>query len=74
MATHKVVMRPALQGSYKTGSTSFDTVYHNNLLIFDSRLMADKSTATQIVRFGDFLCLNPIVIYVVICSRAEVIE
>ena len=35
---------------------------------------ADKSTATQIVRSGGFLWLNPIGISVVICSRAEVVE
>ena len=52
-----------------------------DLLIFDSRLSwhtvsnaADKSTATQIVRSGGFLRLNPIAIYVVICSRAEVVD
>ena len=51
------------------------------MLIFDSRLLwqtvsnaADKSTATQIVRSGGFLWLNPITIYVVICSRAEVVR
>ena len=51
------------------------------MLIFDSRLLgqtvsntADKSTATQIVRSGGFLWLNPIATYVVICSRAEVVE
>ena len=52
-----------------------------DLLIFDSRLIwqnvsnaADKFTATQIVRSGGFLWLNPIAISVVICSRAEVVE
>ena len=52
-----------------------------DLFIFDSRLLwqtvwnaADKSTATQIVRSGGYLWLNPIAIYVVICSRAEVVE
>ena len=35
---------------------------------------ADKSTATQIVRSGGFLWLNPIAISVVICCRAEVVE
>ena len=52
-----------------------------DLLIFDSRLLwqtvsnaADKSTATQIVRYGGFLWLNPIAISVVICSRADVVE
>ena len=35
---------------------------------------ADKSTATQTVRSGDFLWLNPIAMSVVNCSRAEVIE
>ena len=52
-----------------------------DLLIFDSRLLwptvsiaDDKSTATQIVRSGDFLCLNPIAMSVVNWSRAEVVE
>ena len=36
--------------------------------------VADKSTATQIVRFGGFLWLNPIAISVVNCGRAEVVE
>ena len=34
----------------------------------------DKSTATQTVRSGGFLWLNTIVISVVNCSRAEVVE
>ena len=45
-------------------------------MIFDCRLLwqtvsnaADKSTATQIVRSGGFLWLNPIAISVVICSK-----
>ena len=52
-----------------------------DLLIYDSRLLwqtvsnaVDKSTATQIVRSGSFIWLNPIAISVVICSRAEVVE
>ena len=50
-----------------------------DLLIFDSRLLwqtvsnaDDKTTATQIVRSGGFLWLNPIAISVVICSRLEI--
>ena len=34
----------------------------------------DKSTATHIVRFGGFIWLNPIAMYVVNYSRAEVVE
>ena len=52
-----------------------------DLLIFDSRLLwhtvskaADKSTATQIVRSGGFLWLDPIAISVVICSRGSLIR
>ena len=51
------------------------------MLIFDSILVrqavsnaSDKCTATQIVRSGGFIWLNPIVMYVVNCSRAEVVE
>ena len=51
------------------------------MLIIDNRLLwqtvsnaADKSIATQTVRSGGFLLLNPIAIYVVNCSRAEVVE
>ena len=36
--------------------------------------VADKSMATQTVRSGGFLWLNPIAISVVNCSRAEVVE
>ena len=50
-------------------------------LIFDNRLLwqivwnaADKSTATQTIRSGGFLWLNPIVMSVGNCSRAEVVE
>ena len=50
-------------------------------MIFDDRLLcqtvsnaADKSTATQTVRSGGFLLLNSTVMYVVNCSRAEVVE
>ena len=35
---------------------------------------ADKSTATQTVRSGGFLWLNPIAMSVVNCNRAEVVE
>ena len=35
---------------------------------------ADKSTATQTVRSGGFLWLNPIAKSVIICSRVEVVE
>ena len=52
-----------------------------DMLIFDIRLLwqtvsnaADKSIATQIVRSGGFLWLNPIAMSVVICSRAEVVK
>ena len=52
-----------------------------DLLIFDNRLLwqtvsnvADKSTATQTVRSGGFLWLNPISMSVVNCSRADVAE
>ena len=52
-----------------------------DLLIFDTRLLrqtvsnaAEKYTATQIVRSGGFLWLNPIAISVVNCSRAEMVE
>ena len=52
-----------------------------NLLILDSSLLwqtvsnaADKSTATQTVRSGVFLWLNPIAMSVVNCNRAEVVE
>ena len=48
-------------------------------LLFDSRLLwqtvsnaADKSTATQSVRYGGFLWLNAIAMSVVNCIRAEV--
>ena len=34
----------------------------------------DESTATHTVRSGGFLWLNPIAMYVVNCSRAEVVE
>ena len=50
-------------------------------VIFDNRLLwktvsnaADKSTATQRVRSGDFFWLNPIAMYVVNSSRVEVVE
>ena len=52
-----------------------------DLLIFNIRLLwkcvsnaADKSIATQTVRSGGFLWLNPIAISVVNCSRTEVVE
>ena len=52
-----------------------------DLLILDSSLLwqtvsnaADKSTATQTVRSGGFLWLNPIAMSVVNCNRAEVVE
>ena len=52
-----------------------------DLLILDSSLLwqtvsnaADKSTATQTVRSGCFLWLNPIAMSVVNCNRAEVVE
>ena len=35
---------------------------------------ADKSTATQTIRSGGFLWLNPVAMSVVNCSRAEVVE
>ena len=35
---------------------------------------ADKSTATQTVRSGGFLWLNPTAMSVVNCSRVEVVE
>ena len=35
---------------------------------------ADKSTATQTVRSGGFLWLNPIAMSVVNCNRAEMVE
>ena len=35
---------------------------------------ADKSTATQTVRSGGFLLVNPIAMSVVNCNRAEVVE
>ena len=51
------------------------------MLIFDNRLLwqtvsnaADKSTATQTVRSGGFLWLNPTATSDVNCSRAEVVE
>ena len=51
-----------------------------DLLILDSSLLwktvsnaADKSTATQTVRSGGFLWLNPIAMSVN-CNRAEVVE
>ena len=51
------------------------------MLTFDNRLLwktvsnaADKSTATQTVRSGGFIWLNPIAMSVVNCSRAEVVE
>ena len=50
-------------------------------LILDSSLLwqtvsnaAEKSTATQTVRSGGFLWLNPIAMHVVNCNRAEVVE
>ena len=50
-------------------------------LIFDNGLLwqtvsngADISTATQTIRSGGFLWLNPIAMYVVNCSSAEVVE
>ena len=52
-----------------------------DLLILDNRLLwqtvlnaADKSTATQTVRSGGFLWLNPIAMSVVNYNRAEVVE
>ena len=52
-----------------------------DLLIMDSRLLwqtvsnaADKSAATQPVRSGDFLWLNPIAMSVVNFNKAEVVE
>ena len=52
-----------------------------DLLIFDSRLVwqtvsnaADRSTATQTVRSGDFLWLNTIGMSVVNCNITEVVE
>ena len=51
------------------------------MLIFDNRLLwqtvsnaADKFSATQTVRSGGFLWLNPTATSVVNCSRAEVVE
>ena len=53
----------------------------SDLLILDSSLLwqtvsnaADKSTATQTVRSGGFLWLNPIAMSVVNCNRAEVVK
>ena len=52
-----------------------------DLLILDSRLLwqtvsnaADKSTATQTVRAGGFLWLNPIAMSVVNCNRADMVK
>ena len=51
-----------------------------DLLILDSSLWqtvanaADKSTATQTVRSGGSLWLNPIAMSVVNCNRAKVVE
>ena len=51
------------------------------MLMFDNSLLwqtvsnaADKSTATQTVRAGGVLWLNPTAMYVVNCSRVEVVE
>ena len=52
-----------------------------DLAIFDSRTLwltvsnaAIRSTTTQIVRCGSFLCLKPVATSLVSCSRAEVVE
>ena len=52
-----------------------------DLLIFDNRLLwqtasnaSDESTATQTVRSGGVLWMNPIAMSVVNCSRAELVE
>ena len=49
-------------------------VYYNRLLWQTVSDAADKSIATQSVRSGGFLWLNPIAMSVVNCSRAEVVE
>ena len=52
-----------------------------DLLIVESTLLyqtvsnaSDKSTATQTVRSGGVLWLNPFAMFVVNCNRAEVVE
>ena len=56
------------------GGSCDPLIFYNRLLWQTVSNAADKSTATQAVRSGGFLWLNPIVTSVVNCSRAEVVE
>ena len=59
----------------QVASDSVDlTIFDNNTSWLTISNAAVRSTATQIVRCGGFLWLNPVAISLVSCIKAEVVE